>query len=96
MEIIKSWSEVLIKLTDNLGKAIQVLHDGGLRIALIVDKDKKLLGTLTDGDIRRAIMSGVTMSGRIYDVMNKHPITARTTDSKYYALSLMKDLSIAN
>jgi dTDP-glucose pyrophosphorylase len=94
MEIIKSWSEVLIKLTDNLGKAIQVLHDSGLRIALIVDKDNKLLGTLTDGDIRRAIMSGVTMSGRIYDVMNKHPITARTTDSKYYALSLMKDLSI--
>ena len=37
MEIIKSWPEVLIKLTDNLGKAIQVLHDGGLRIALIVE-----------------------------------------------------------
>ena len=94
MAIIKSWSEVLIKLTDNLGKAIQVLHDSGLRIALVVDKDNKLRGTLTDGDIRRAIMSGMTMSGRISDVMNKLPITAKKIDSREHILSLMNDMSI--
>ena len=36
MEMIKSWSEVLVKLTDNLAKVVQVLHDGGLRIVLVV------------------------------------------------------------
>ena len=94
MAIIKRWSEVLIKLTDNLGKAIQVLHDGGLRVALVVDKDNKLRGTLTDGDIRRAIMSGMTMSGRISDAMRKLPVTAKITDSKEYILSLMNKMSI--
>ncbi len=94
MAIIKSWSEVLIKLTDNLGKAIEVLEESGLRIALVVDKDNKLYGTLTDGDIRRAIMSGMTMSGRISDAMNKFPITAKITDSKEYILSLMNNMSI--
>jgi|LWDU01.1.fsa_nt_gi dTDP-glucose pyrophosphorylase/predicted transcriptional regulator len=94
MAIIKSWSEVLIKLTDNLGKAIEVLEESGLRIALVVDKDNKLYGTLTDGDIRRAIMSGMTMSGAISDVMNKFPITANKIDSKEHILSLMNDMSI--
>jgi dTDP-glucose pyrophosphorylase/CBS domain-containing protein len=94
METMKSWSKILINLTDNLGKAVQVLHDGGLRVALIVDKDNKLHGTLTDGDIRRAIMSGMAMSGRISDAMNKLPITAKITDSKEYVLSLMSNMSI--
>jgi dTDP-glucose pyrophosphorylase/predicted transcriptional regulator len=94
MAIIKSWSEVLIKLTDNLGKAIEVFEESGLRIALVVDKDNKLYGTLTDGDIRRAIMSGMTMSGAISDVMNKFPITANKIDSKEHILSLMNDMSI--
>ena len=94
METIKSWSEVLIKLTDNLGKAIQVLHDGGLRIVIVVDKNNKLHGTITDGDIRRALISGMTMSSGISDVMNKSPITANKIDSKEHILSLMNKMSI--
>ena len=94
METIKSWSEVLIKLTDNLGKAIQVLHDGGLRIVIVVDKNNKLHGTITDGDIRRALISGMTMSSGISDVMNKSPITANKIDSKEHILSLMHKMSI--
>ena len=94
MAKIKGWSKVLIKLTDNLGKAIQVLHDGGLRIALVVDKDNKLRGTLTDGDIRRALISGRTMSSGVSDVMNKIPITTTKIDSKERILSLMNKMSI--
>jgi dTDP-glucose pyrophosphorylase/predicted transcriptional regulator len=94
MEMIKSWSEVLVKLTDNLAKVVQVLHDGGLRIVLVVDNDNKLQGTITDGDIRRALMSGRTMSSGISDVMNKLPITANKIDSKEHILSLMNKMSI--
>jgi dTDP-glucose pyrophosphorylase/predicted transcriptional regulator len=94
MEIIKIWSEVLVKLTDNLGKVVQVLNDGGLRIVLVVDNDNKLQGTITDGDIRRALMSGRTMSSGISDVMNKLPITAKKIDSKEHILSLMNKMSI--
>ena len=94
MEMIKSWSKVLVKLTDNLGKTVQILHDGGLRIVLVVDKDNKLQGTITDGDIRRALMNGRTMSSGISDVMNKFPITANKIDSKERILSLMNKTSI--
>ena len=94
MAIIQNWTKVLIKPTHNLGKGIKVIQKSGLRIALVVGKDNKLQGTLTDGDIRRALISGMTMSVDISDVMNKNPVTAKRTDSKEHILSLMSDMSI--
>jgi len=94
MAKIENWSKVLIKPTHSLGKGVKVLQKYGLRIALVVDNNNKLLGTLTDGDIRRALISGMTMSVKIADVMNKRPITAKITDSKEYILSLMSDMSL--
>ena len=82
MAIIQNWTKVLIKPTHNLGKGIKVIQKSGLRIALVVSKDNKLQGTLTDGDVRRALISGMTMSVDISKVMNKNPITAKKTDSK--------------
>ena len=88
------WEKILIKPNDSLQHAIKVLQEGGCRITLVVDGHKKLLGTVTDGDIRRALMSGMTMISRISDVMNKFPVTAKKIDSREHILSLMDDMSI--
>ena len=90
MAIIQNWTKVLIKPTDNLGKGIKVIQKSGLRIALVVGKDNKLQGTLTDGDVRRALISGMTMSVDISEVMNKNPITAKKTDSKEHILLILQ------
>ena len=73
---------------------IKILQDGGWRIILVIDKSKKLLGTVTDGDIRRALMIGIKMTSKISDVMNTSPIMAKKTDSREAILSLMNDMSI--
>jgi len=41
--------------------AIACIDKNGKGIALVVDKDKCLLGTISDGDIRRAILRGVNL-----------------------------------
>jgi nucleotide sugar dehydrogenase len=43
-------------------------------IALVVDENKKLLGTITDGDIRRAISNSNTLDLKALDCMQKDPI----------------------
>jgi NDP-sugar pyrophosphorylase family protein len=48
-----------------------------------------LQGTVTDGDIRRALINNLTMSSNISDVMNKQPVTAVKTNSRSHILSLM-------
>ena len=88
------WKKTLLSAQSSLKDSIKVLHEGGYRIALVVDNQKKLIGTLTDGDIRRALMNGTKMSASISNVINKKPITAKKTDSRNFILSLMKDLSI--
>ena len=47
----------LISKEDNLKKALDLMTVKRLGIALIIDSDKKLLGVLTDGDLRRLLLT---------------------------------------
>jgi len=47
----------LITREDNLKKALDLMTERRLGIALIIDSDKKLLGVLTDGDLRRLLLT---------------------------------------
>jgi dTDP-glucose pyrophosphorylase len=88
------WKNILLKPKNSLEKSIKILHDGGHRIALVVNEQNKLIGTLTDGDVRRALIGHYSMQGAIEGVMNPNPVTAKITDSKEQILSLMNDLEI--
>ena len=87
---MKEWNEILLKPNDTLETAIQILHAGGKRIALVVDENNKLSGTVTDGDIRRALIKHVTMDCSVKEVMNNAPSTALASESSDLIMSKMK------
>ena len=89
---MKTWSEILLSKDDTLETAINVLHTGGMRISLVVGDDGKLLGTVTDGDIRRALIKHLDMNSFVNEVMNKSPEVALTSESSKSILSRMKRL----
>jgi NDP-sugar pyrophosphorylase family protein len=62
-----------------------------MRIVLVVDKENRLLGTITDGDIRRALMAGSAMSSLATSVMQKNPIAVNQGDSRRKALQIMRE-----
>ncbi len=88
---MKNWTEALIKSSATFGQGIKVLHEAGLRIVLVVDECNKLLGTVTDGDIRRGLLKHLSMDICITEVMNKRPITAYIRNDKKSVLALMKE-----
>ncbi len=55
-----------------LKESIRKLNETGERILFIVDNAGKLVGTLTDGDIRRGIVSGIDFSEKIEKIMCKN------------------------
>jgi dTDP-glucose pyrophosphorylase len=55
-------------------EAISVLNSGD-RVVCILDDERNLVGVLTDGDVRRAILGGVPLDGRVERIMNPNPIT---------------------
>ena len=42
-------------------EAIKVIDEAVLQVALVVDTESRLIGTVTDGDIRRGILRGVNL-----------------------------------
>jgi hypothetical protein len=49
----------------------------GQRVALVVNDDGASLGTITDGNVRRAILKGLGMDTPASQVISRAPITAR-------------------
>jgi dTDP-glucose pyrophosphorylase len=86
----KDWSQITLKISDSFEKAIKVLDSGGLRVTLVVDKNNKLLGIITDGDVRRALLKHLPMDSLVKDIMNANPTTAFKLDSTEMVLSKMK------
>ncbi len=52
---------------------MSIIDRGGAQIALVVDEQNRLLGTLTDGDIRRALLHGKSLQSSVEKV-NELPI----------------------
>lgn len=72
---MNNWEKVLAAPTISIREAIRILDSSGLQIVLIVDEQRRLLGTVTDGDIRRGILKGVGFSEEIGLIMNSNPST---------------------
>lgn len=75
----KSTNRALMSHLGSIEDAIKILIDSSLGIVLIVDSDLKLLGTVTDGDIRRGLLRGLTLSSPISEVINLKPIVVPKT-----------------
>ena len=79
--------------TTSILETIRVIGDGSLQVALVC-RDGNLVGTATDGDIRRAILASIPLDSPISAVMNRSPITAPAGISNAAALTLMRRHSI--
>lgn len=54
--------------------ALKVMDKWGFRILVLIDNDEKLVGTITDGDVRRWILKNGDFNNSVYSIVNKSPI----------------------
>jgi dTDP-glucose pyrophosphorylase len=59
--------------SDTLRQAIEVIDRNSLQVCFVVDKDQKLVGALTDGDIRRALLKSAQLDQPVHLYMNSKP-----------------------
>ncbi|MDD3054326.1 MAG: nucleotidyltransferase family protein [Aliarcobacter sp.] len=79
---MKNIEHLLITENITIKKALKVIDKGAIRIALVVDENNKLLGTLNDGDIRRGLLKNYTLDDSIKDLYFKNPTVALIDESK--------------
>ncbi|TCP57850.1 CBS domain protein [Tumebacillus sp. BK434] len=87
---MKNWRQILIPPSASILRAIETIDQGALQIALITDAAGRLLGTVTDGDVRRGILRGVALDRDVAEIMNTAPITASSQDTQETILATMK------
>lgn len=87
-------TDVVINRLDSIKSALEVLDAKALRIALVCDDNHRLEGVVTDGDIRRGILNGVTLTDPVAQVMHCSPVTIEPTVSRREAVALMQAKNI--
>lgn len=85
----KNWSEIVIAPAAPLREALSVIDAGALRLALVVDENGVLLGTLSDGDVRRALIHGLSLSEPVSQAMNRQPRTVPVSAERDEVIAIM-------
>lgn len=70
-----AWVKTKVSPDTALAQALQRMDEAALQILLAVDSTGQLVGTLTDGDVRRALLQGVSLQSPVSSVMNPRPLT---------------------
>jgi dTDP-glucose pyrophosphorylase len=86
---VTGWDKTLIPATTTIRDTLAIIDAGSLQIALVVDGTRRLLGTVTDGDVRRGILGGHELTEPVSAVMNAQPTVARLNDTRADILTLM-------
>ena len=74
-DLMSSADGVMVSEERDFKDAVSLINDTRSGIALVVDKNRKLVGVLTDGDIRRAILKGIFLDDPVSMAMVKEPLT---------------------
>ena len=79
MEKIK---DIIVNEDTSIIDVLKIIDKSSKQLALVVDSKQKLLGTLSDGDIRRALLNNIPLTDSIKNVYFKTPTVANINDSR--------------
>jgi dTDP-glucose pyrophosphorylase len=85
-----SWRKALLNSNATLHQAIGCLENSSLQIAIVVAEDGRLIGTLTDGDIRRGLLRGLVMDSTVESIIYKDPLVVPPQWGRETVLQLMQ------
>jgi dTDP-glucose pyrophosphorylase/CBS domain-containing protein len=89
-----NWRNTLLRPASTISEAIRVLEKDDTKIVLVVDESDRLLGTITDGDIRRGLLNGCLLEDQIRTVMNENPKVVFLGDDREIIRNKMENLSV--
>ena len=91
---MNNWIKVVLKPDETIKKAIEVIDKEIYKIILVTNEKGVLLGTVTDGDIRRAILANLPMDSKLKEFMKDQPVCIDSEKNKDDILRLMREKDI--
>ena len=91
---IKDLNDILVNQNSTIKEAMRAIDRMGIKTAVVVDENKKLVGIVTDGDIRRGLLDGADIEESVSVVMNDNPLFAEVGTSNEGILKMLQDKKI--
>lgn len=85
-----NWPSLVIPPDATIHRALEVIDSGTAQFALVATRDNHLIGVVTDGDIRRALLKSVALDEMVSAIMNREPKVLREGESRDTALAIMR------
>jgi len=82
-------SQIQLTQTDTIRDAISIIERGHVQFAYVVDDDLLLIGTVTDGDVRRGLLDGYSLDAPVVSIMNTSYRFLSASATQDEAISLM-------
>lgn len=88
------WEKCKVFQACSIFETMKIIDESALQIAIVVDKQDKLLGIVTDGDIRRAILREQSLDDPIALIMNQNPVVVREGLDRHAIVAKLQDHGI--
>lgn len=88
------WEKALVPPDMTIKEVLERISSAVTQIALVVDNNRLLVGTVSDGDIRRALISGISLSDPVNRCMCKTPTVVRAGEPRESILAIMRQKSL--
>ena len=76
----KDLKKILLSQKSTIEELINNLNNNQIKISIIVNKNNDLIGTITDGDLRRGILNGLNLKDKIKSIINYNSKTVQKKD----------------
>lgn len=92
---MKDWSNLTVGPEATIKQAIEIINGSGLaQVALVTDDRDHLVGTVTDGDIRRGLLAGKTFDSLVSEIMHRSFRSVPPGTERSQVWRLMREASI--
>lgn len=88
--VMEGWRAAILPDNATLQQAIRNLDQTGFQIAMVVTPEGVLLGTLTDGDIRRGLLRGLGLTSSVETIIFRNPLVAPPQLARAMVIQLMQ------
>jgi dTDP-glucose pyrophosphorylase len=84
------WRMALLPVDSTLQQAIRCLDASSLQIAIVTSPDGRMVGTVTDGDIRRGLLRGLELGSPVEGIIHREPLVVPPQWGRDMVLQLMQ------
>jgi dTDP-glucose pyrophosphorylase len=83
------WHQAILPAESTIRQVIRVLDQVAIKIVMVAGEDGKLLGTVSDGDVRRGLLKGLDLDSHISPTIQRNPLVVPPGMTRETVMQLM-------